>query len=77
VKTPRIAALAVLALTALTGCLPLTPAEGIVTPWAAVGVMSFKPRHAIEARATQVNAQVARLLNEREQAQRETMLAAR
>jgi hypothetical protein len=69
----RLSALAVLALvlSGLAGCVATTPEEDVVVlPFAAVGVLSFKPSRPIEAPpAAQVNRQVARLLDAREEAQ--------
>ena len=77
----RLSALAVLALvlSGLAGCVATTPEEDVVVlPFAAVGVLSFKPSRAIEPPpAAQVNKQVARLLDAREEAQGQEMVAAR
>jgi hypothetical protein len=51
---------------------------GIATPWAAAGVMSFKPEASVVPRARDVNAQVARLLDRQEYAPpAEPLVAAR
>jgi hypothetical protein len=76
----RIAGIAILALTwsAITGCVTTAPERDIVVlPFAAVGVMSFKPNQPVVPRARQVNAQVARLLDLREQAGEQALVAAR
>ena len=77
----RLSALAVLALvlSGLAGCVATTPEEDVVVlPFAAVGVLSFKPSRSIESPpAARVNAQVARLLDAREKAQGQERVAAR
>jgi hypothetical protein len=77
----RLSALAVLALvlSGLAGCVATTPEEDVVVlPFAAVGILSFKPSRPIEPPpAAQVNAQVTRLLVAREKAQAQDIVAAR
>jgi predicted small lipoprotein YifL len=77
----RLSALAVLALvlSGLAGCVATTPDEDVVVlPFAALGVVSFKPGRALETPPpAQVNAQVARLLDAREEAPGQEMVAAR
>jgi hypothetical protein len=65
----RIAVLAALAMANLAGCASVVESDGIVLPFAAVGVVSFKDGGLSEPRAARVNAQVAQLLDEHERAQ--------
>ena len=79
-KQKPLSALAVLALvlSGLTGCAVTVPEEDVVIlPFAAVGVVSFKPNPPEKPRTAQVNAQVARLLDAREQAEIQELVAAR
>ena len=58
---------AALTLATLTGCATVAETDGMVLPFIGVGVISFETEKA-EPSAKRVNAQVARLLNEREHA---------
>lgn len=66
----RIAVLAAVTLANLAGCASVVESDGIVLPFAAVGVVSFKDGALSEPRAARVNAQVAQLLDAHEHAQR-------
>ena len=69
---------ALMVVSALSGCTTVTPSRaGFATPWAAAGVMSFKPERPLPPRVDDVNAQVARLLDAQEQGQPDTRVAAR
>jgi hypothetical protein len=62
----------------LNACTTITPSRaGFATPWAAAGVISFKPERSLPPRADVVNEQVARLLDAQERGQPDARVAAR
>jgi hypothetical protein len=76
----RIAGVAIaLVLAHLTGCATIadSEADAIILPWAGLAVLSFKPAEASEPPAAEVNAEVARLLNKREETESQQLIAAR
>jgi hypothetical protein len=54
------------------GCAATPTTSGLVTPWGAAGIHSFKPQKAPEPDATKVNRQVAQLLDDASQATKDS-----
>jgi hypothetical protein len=76
----RIAGVAVaLALANLMGCATIADSEAdtIILPWAGIAVLSFEPVEPTEPPAAEVNAEVRRLLNDREEQESQQLVAAR